>query len=127
MGGLLLYGLWPWLPLHARAASPKTVVFYGFSILDRAITDDVFPAFAARWRATQGEPVELISSFGGSGTITNQAVMGVPVNLLLLALEADADRLGEAGVVPNGSWRRLPHQGVVNRTPIVIVVRPGNP
>jgi ABC-type sulfate transport system substrate-binding protein len=30
-------------------------------------------------------------------------------------------------VVEPASWRMLPHEGVVNRTPIVIMVRPGNP
>ncbi len=126
MGGLLLYGSWPWLPLHAHSALPQTVVFYGFSILDHSITDDVFPAFRRRWAAAGGS-VEMISSFAGSGTITNQIIMGVPVELALLALEADADRLALAGVVRPHSWRALPHEGVVNRTPIVILVRPGNP
>ena len=127
MGGLLVYGLWPWLPVRARAAVPHTVVFYGFSILDHSITHDVFPAFRARWDRSGHPPVELISSFAGSGTVTNQILMGVPVELALLALEGDADRLAEGGMVPPESWRMLPHQGVVNRTPIVILVRPGNP
>lgn len=125
--GLLIYGLWPWLPVHARAEQPSTIVFYGFSILDHSITADVFPAFVTRWRENENENVELISSFSGSGTITNQIIMGVPVDLALLALEADARRLAEAGVVRPNGWRRLPYHGVVNRTPIVIVVRPGNP
>jgi sulfate transport system substrate-binding protein len=127
LGGLLLYGLWPWLPVHARGTLPRTVVFYGFSILDHSITRDVFPAFQRQWLEATNEQVELISSFAGSGTLTNQIIMGVPVDLTLLALEADANRLAEASVVPPESWRRLPYEGVVNRTPIVIVVRPGNP
>jgi sulfate/thiosulfate transport system substrate-binding protein len=127
MGGLLVYGLWPWLPVRAHAAVPRTVVFYGFSILDHSITADIFPAFRAAWRASGHPPVELISSFAGSGTVTNQILMGVPVELALLALEGDADRLAEGGSVPPASWRALPYQGVVNRTPIVILVRPGNP
>ncbi|HSU82999.1 MAG TPA: substrate-binding domain-containing protein, partial [Thermoanaerobaculia bacterium] len=45
----------------------------------------------------------------------------------LLSLELDAERLAKAGVLPPGSWRRLPHGGVVNRTPFVLVVRKGNP
>jgi len=127
MGGLLLYGLWPWLPVRAHADLPRTVVFYGFSILDHSITHDVFPAFRDRWQSGTHERVEMISSFAGSGTVTNQVLMGVPVELALLALEADANRLAESGVVGARSWRAFPHEGVVNRTPIVILVRPGNP
>jgi ABC-type sulfate transport system substrate-binding protein len=126
-GVLLLYALWPWLPQAGRAARPRTVVFYGFSILGEAMNGDVLPEFARRWRARTGEHVEFITSFAGSGTITNQLTLGVPAQVALLSLELDAERLAKAGVIAPGSWRRLPHGGVVNRTPFVLVVRPGNP
>ncbi len=51
----------------------------------------------------------------------------VPADLALLSLELDAYRLSEAGVVREASWRRFPDGGVVNRTPFIILVRPGNP
>jgi len=124
---LLLYALWPWLPLPGRAVPPRTVVFYGFSILGEALNEDVLPDFARRWQARTGERVEFITSFAGSGTVTNQLTLGVPAQLALLSLELDAERLAAAGVVAPGSWRRLPHGGVVNRTPFVLVVRRGNP
>ena len=124
---LLLYALWPWLPLPGRAARPRTVVFYGFSILGEALNEDVLPEFVRRWRQETGEKVELITSFAGSGTVTNQITLGVPAQVALLSLELDAERLAKAGRVIPGSWRRLPHGGVVNRTPFVLVVRRGNP
>jgi sulfate transport system substrate-binding protein len=124
---LLLYALWPWLPLPGRPARPRTVVFYGFSILGEAMNRAVLPEFARRWRARTGERLEFVTSFAGSGTITNQLIMGVPAQVALLSLELDAERLAKAGVLPAGSWRRLPHGGVVNRTPFVLVVRKGNP
>ncbi len=124
---LLLYALWPWLPVPGRAAPPRTLVFYGFSILGEALNEDVLPAFARRWRQQTGERIEVITSFAGSGTVTNQLIMGVPAQCALLSLELDAERLAKAGVIPPGSWRRLPHGGVVNRTPFVLVVRKGNP
>ncbi|HEX4499422.1 MAG TPA: substrate-binding domain-containing protein [Thermoanaerobaculia bacterium] len=124
---LLLYALWPWLPLPGRPARPRTVVFFGFSILGEAMNRAVLPEFARRWRARTGERLEFVTSFAGSGTITNQLIMGVPAQVALLSLELDAERLAKAGVLPAGSWRRLPHGGVVNRTPFVLVVRKGNP
>jgi sulfate transport system substrate-binding protein len=102
-------------------------VFYGFSILGETMNEGVFPAFEKVWTAEGGSPVEFISSFASSGTVTNQVLLGVPAELALLSLESDADRLSEGGVVADGSWRALPHGGVVNRTPFVILVRPGNP
>jgi sulfate/thiosulfate transport system substrate-binding protein len=128
---LLLYALWPWLPVpHGGGrggARPRTVVFYGFSILGEAMNQAILPEFARRWHERTGERVEFVTSFAGSGTITNQLTMGVPAQVALLALELDADRLAKAGVIAPGSWRRLPHGGVVNRTPFVLVVRKGNP
>ena len=89
------------------------------------MNETVFPAFQQVWQARTGERVEFIISFGGSGTVTNQVIMGVPAELALLSLELDAQRLSDNGVVPAQSWRRLPQGGIVNRTPFVILVRPG--
>lgn len=122
-----LYALWPWLPVPGRAAQPRTVIFYGFSILGEVMNEGVFPAFQGEWQARTGERVEFTSSFAGSGTITNQLIMGVPAHMALLSLELDAQRLADAGVTPPRSWHQLPHRGVVNRTPFIILVRLGNP
>ena len=127
VAALFLWAVWPWLPALSAERPPRTIVLYGFSILAEVMNEAVFPAFEKRWRAETGEPLEVIGSFAGSGTVTNQIILGAPAHLALLSLESDADRLAEKGLVPAGSWRRLPHAGVVNRTPFVILVRPGNP
>lgn len=127
LGALILWGIWPWLGLTPTEESHRTIVFYGFSILGETLDQSIFPEFSREWREKTGETVEFVSSFAGSGTVTNQVILGVPADLVLLSLEPDADRLAEAGVIPAGAWRRLPHGGVVNRTPFVILVRPGNP
>jgi sulfate/thiosulfate transport system substrate-binding protein len=126
-GALALYALWPWLPTSQGAAPPRTIIFYGFSILGEVMNQAVFPAFQREWETRTGERVEFISSFGGSGTITNQMILGVPAEVALLSLELDAQRLADAGVIAPQSWRQLPHVGVVNRTPFIILVRTGNP
>jgi sulfate/thiosulfate transport system substrate-binding protein len=125
-GGLILYALWPWLPF-AQGAPQRTIVLYGFSILGEVMNEGVFPAFAAEWEAQTGEQVEFISAFASSGTITNQMIMGVPAEVAILSLELDALRLVEDGVLPGPTWKTLPHEGVVNRTPFIILVRPDNP
>jgi sulfate transport system substrate-binding protein len=124
---LFAYAVWPWTPMARGARPPRTIVFYGFSILGDVIDHGVFPEFQRQWRERTGERVELVSSFAGSGTVTNQLILGVPAHLALLSLELDAYKLAEARVVAAESWRRLPSGGVVNRTPFIILVRPGNP
>ena len=123
---LVAYAAWPWLPL-ARRSPPRSVVFYGFSILGEVMDQEIFPDFRRLWKERSGQDVEFVSAFAGSGTVTNQLIMGVPAEMALLSLELDAMRLARAGATPPGSWNRLPHHGVVNRTPFVILVRPGNP
>jgi len=124
---IFLYAVWPWLPATGHHHRTRTVVFYGFSILGEAMNRGIFPAFEKLWYDRTGEEVEFLASFAGSGTITNQMIMGVPADLAFLSLELDAQRLSAAGVISPGSWRSLPYHGVVNRTPFIILVRPGNP
>lgn len=103
------------------------MVLYGFSILGEVMNEGIFPAFQAEWRAKTGETVEFISSFAGSGTITNQIILGVPAEVAILSLELDALRLVDAGVLAASTWHDLPYHGILNRTPFIILVRPGNP
>lgn len=121
-----LFVLWPWLP-GTGAAPVRTVVVYGFSILGEVMNEGVFPAFQAEWQEKTGEQIEFISSFAGSGTITNQIVMGVPAQVAILSLELDANRLVSENVVSGQTWLELPYAGVLNRTPFIIQVRPSNP
>ncbi len=123
---LLLYAAWPWLPFSKTASTPA-IVFYGFSILGDVMNKGVFPAFREQWAKEGHGDVAFRSSFAGSGTITNQIILGAPAQLALLSLESDADRLADAHVVAAEGWKSLPEGGVVNRTPFVIFVRPGNP
>ena len=127
LAALLVYAAWPWLPFSREAATPPTIVFYGFSILADVFQDGIFPAFQKQWAAEGHGRVEFVSSFGGSGTVTNQVILGVPAQVVLLSLESDAERLADAGTITRDSWKRLPQGGVVNLTPFVILVRPGNP
>jgi sulfate/thiosulfate-binding protein len=126
ISAVVLWTIWPWLPTE-RSKRPQTIVLYGFSIIEQVIVKSVFPAFQKKWNAQTGQEVELIHSFGGSGTITNQLIMGVPAEVAILSTGLDVERLQKAGVIQEGSWKRLPHRGVINRTPFVILVRPGNP
>jgi len=124
--GLFLYLLWPWLP-GVGGPRVRTVVVYGFSILGEVMNEDVFPAFERLWQEQTGEQVEFILSVGASGTITNLMILGVPAEVAILSLELDAWRLVDAGVVPGPIWRDLPQGGILNRTPFIMLARPGNP
>jgi sulfate/thiosulfate transport system substrate-binding protein len=126
-GVLLLYLAFPLLQRTRHAAPRRRVlVVYGFSVLGDAMNRGIFPAFSRLWKEKTGEEVFFPSSFAGSGTITNQILLGAPAAVALLAHEGDALRLKEAGAART-DWREFPARGVVNRTPFVILVRKGNP
>ena len=122
---LLLFTIWPWLTGSAK--SSRTIVVYGFSILAEVMNQGIFPAFSSEWEDSTGEKVNFISSFAGSGTITNQIIMGVPAEVAILSLELDAMRLLDKNILTDSSWKDLPNKGVLNLTPFIFLVRPGNP
>ena len=113
--------------LGAPSTRTRHIVFYGFSILGEPMQQGIFPEFQRVWQAKTGEKVEFTGSFSGSGTVANQLAMGAPGQVALLSVELDAQRLAASGATAAGSWTKLPHGGIVNRTPFVILVRPGNP
>lgn len=99
---------------------------YGFSIMKESLEKAIYPDFAAKWKREHGTDVNFTSSFAGSETITNQILQGVKADIAILSIERDADRLKKGGFVTS-DWHNLPNQGIVNKTPFVILVRKGNP
>lgn len=116
------YAVWPWLP--GQRGNARTIVVYGFSILGDVMNTRIFPAFQDEWQKKTAEHVEMVSAFAGSGTVTHQIEMGVPAQLAILATGLDAHRLIDQKLA---TLQGLPERGVVNRTPFVILTRPGNP
>lgn len=109
-----------------NSSSGNTITVYGFSIMKEALEKEIYPAFSAKWKKEHGEDISFVSSFAGSETVTNQILQGAPADLAILSIERDADRLVEGKASP-ANWRELPNNGIVNRTPFVILVRAGNP
>lgn len=120
---ILLFGC---LPQGQTNKGGYTITVYGFSIMKEALEKEIYPAFAAKWKAEKGEDVHFVSSFAGSETVTNQILQGAPADIAILSIERDVDRLIKAGHVPQ-DWYVTPQKGIVNKTPFVILTRQGNP
>ena len=125
--GLLWLSLAGPLPRAYQEARPPIVVFHGYSVLGEVFSQSIFPAFQKQWQVRTGEQLHFIGSFDGLAQVTRELIRGVPAHLALLSAEIGARQLAEAGVIEPESWTRLPHGGVLNQTPFVIAVRPGNP
>ncbi|HKS29208.1 MAG TPA: sulfate ABC transporter substrate-binding protein [Pyrinomonadaceae bacterium] len=114
------------LPQSSTTAGGRSITVYGFSVMKESLEKAIFPAFAAKWKQTHGEEPKFTSSFAGSETVTNQILQGVGADIAILSIERDVDRLKQGGAVTS-DWHQLPGQGIVNKTPFVIIVRRGNP
>lgn len=110
----------------ASHGGQRTITVYGFSIMREPLEKAVIPAFQQKWKNEHGEDVNIIGSYAGSETVTNQILQGVPADLAILSIERDVTRLVEGKAVTN-DWRSMPNRGIINKTPFVILVRPGNP
>ena len=114
------------LPSAPETKGGRVITVYGFSIMKESLEKEIYPAFAAKWKAENGEDISFNSSFAGSEVVTNQILQGTPADLAVLSIERDVDRLVEGKAV-TADWRALPNKGIVNKTPFVILVRRGNP
>src|SRR5581483_4056016 len=114
------------LPASSSSPGAINITLYGFSIMKEVLEKAIYPGFAAQWKAEHGQEVHFTSSFAGSETVTNQILQGAGAQIAILSSERDAERLRQGGAV-NSDWRNLPHKGIINETPFLIVVRQGNP
>ena len=106
--------------------SRQTIVVYGFSIEKEVFTEEIFPTFQAYWREETGQEVTFQSVFTGSEQLTDAIINGAPADVAILSNEQHAVWLHINDVVKS-DWHTLPNEGTVSQSPIVIVVRPGNP
>jgi sulfate transport system substrate-binding protein len=114
------------LPQPTSEQGGINITLYGFSIMKESLEKAIYPAFSAKWQQEHGQQVRFTSSFAGSETVTNQILQGVGAEIAVLSIERDADRLKQGGFVTS-DWRQLPHNGIINKTPFIILVRKGNP
>ena len=74
------------LPSGQTNKGGRVITVYGFSIMKEALEKEIYPAFAAKWKAEHGEDVHFNSSFAGSETVTNQILQGAPANIAILSI-----------------------------------------
>lgn len=114
------------LPQSPSESGGMNITLYGFSIMRESLEKAIYPGFAAKWKQEHGQDVRFTSSFAGSETVTNQILQGVNADVAILSIDRDAQRLKQGGFVTS-DWHAQPHKGIINKTPFVILVRPGNP
>jgi sulfate/thiosulfate-binding protein len=85
-------------------------------------------AFAAHWKAENGEDVSINTSHGGSGKQARGVIEGLPADVVTLALAYDIDEIhAKADLLPADWQARLPNNASPYTSTIVFLVRKGNP
>src|SRR5215475_10230653 len=108
------------------AAKEATITIYGFSVVKEGLETAILPAYQQEWEKKTGQRLTFETSYAGSEIVVNQIVAGAEADVAILAIERNADRLLRPDVTQS-EWRKLPYGGIINKTPMVIVVRQGNP
>lgn len=117
-------------PAHAaqRHAAPAPVVLLNASYdPTRELFRDINTAFAREWQARTGQRVTINQSHGGSGKQARSVSDGLRADVVTLALAQDIDLVARAGLIAPDWASRLPGKSVPYWSPIVFLVRKGNP
>ena len=126
---MLMMAMLPMILASACRSSERsgmTIVLYAFSAVEDVMKDEIIPAFVDEVKESTGEEIRVVTSFAGSGTITNQIIFGAPAHVAIVATEMDAINLRNAGVVST-DWRSFKNEGTFAYTVTSIVTRQGNP
>ena len=108
------------------AKAPVTLVLAAYTTPREAYGREVIPAFQRYWKEKTGQEVTFQESYQGSGAQARAIVGGFEADVAALSLEADIDKIADAGLITH-DWRARPHGGMVSRSVVVLAVRPGNP
>lgn len=111
---------------RSSADPSKTIVVYGFSAMENVVKEEIIPAFQRDWKEKTGQEVRVVTSFAGSGTITNQIIFGAPAQVAMVSTEMDALNVKKAGLVTT-DWRSFKDGGTYAYSLVPMVTRKGNP
>ncbi|MBN1658541.1 MAG: extracellular solute-binding protein [Anaerolineae bacterium] len=106
----------------ARAEGPVRLQVYAFSTQEEVLTQEILPAFEKAWEEETGRDLTIDGIFGASGTLAGQINLGAPADVAFFSHAQHVTYL-RVGRRVRDTTQAVP----VGETPMVIVVRPGNP
>jgi sulfate transport system substrate-binding protein len=110
----------------ASAEGGAVNLILGAYTTPREAYSQLIPIFQEQWKTEHGQDVTFEESYLGSGAQSRAIVEGFEADVTALSLEADVNRIVDAGLITH-DWRSLPHNGMVSTSIVVFAVRPGNP
>lgn len=112
----------------AAAASPKPVTILNVSYdVSRELFEQINPAFAAAWKAKNGQTVEIKQSHGGSSRQARAVLEGLQADVVTFNQVSDVQILETNGIVARGWQQRLANGASPFYSFPAFLVRKGNP
>lgn len=87
---------------------------------------ELIPMFQEQWKKKTGQDVVFEESYLGSGAQSRAIVEGFEADIAALSLEADINRIQDAGLITH-DWKNGPTKGMVSNSIVSFAVRKGNP
>ncbi len=110
----------------APATGGETTLILGAYTTPREAYAKLIPIFKEQWKQQTGQTVTFQESYQGSGAQSRAIVGGFEADIAALSLQADIDRITEAGLIKH-DWTTGPTKGMVSRSVVAFAVRKGNP
>ncbi len=107
-------------------ASGKVTLILGAYTTPREAYGKIIPLFKKMWKDKTGQDVEFQESYLGSGAQSRAVVGGFEADIVALSLEADVQRIADAGLITH-DWKSKGAKGMVSDSIVVLAVRKGNP
>ena len=87
---------------------------------------EIIPLFQTDWLDKTGQQVTFEESYLGSGAQSRAVVEGFEADVVALSLEADVNRIQNAGLITH-DWKATENKGIVTTSVVSLAVREGNP
>lgn len=113
--------------LPAAGLGSQTLHVLAYSLAEDVLNGGIFPGFRRFRQEHAGHETNFEATFGSLGKITNSLLDGAPADLAILSGEMGVQELSAAGIISLERLSELPAQGILAFSPVVMVVRPGNP
>lgn len=124
--GLIASQLAPAPLLSQRNPQNLEVTLVSYAVT-RSAYDKIIPKFVAQWKKEKNQTVTFKQSYGGSGSQTRAVIDGLDADIVQLPLESDIKKIEQAGLIKPGWQKEVPNNGIVTKSVIALVTRPGNP
>jgi len=110
----------------ATQTTDEVRLILGAYTTPREAYGQIIPLFQEYWLGETGQQVVFEESYLGSGAQSRAVVDGFEADIVALSLEADVNRIEDAGLITH-DWKAGSYKGIVTTSIVVFAVREGNP